>query len=223
MEPQKSIVLPLVLSVLASAIVFGGFGYYLANSKNDNETTIVTPTYTTLPITSTPPSSSTTTTDETANWKTYTSSIYSFSFKYPQDWTLSNATTEEAKSGEIVSLVNPETQKQNLPPGYNRNLVVSYFKDMNSDDARGGSWEGQRTYKSLADHFTDKNAFKQKTGETTVDGKKAYEVTIAGAGSSYGIMIEYNGIYELNFSTANSKSALGSVEKQILSTFKFTK
>ncbi len=54
MEPQKSIVLPLSLAILASAIVFGGLGYYLANGKNATETT-VTPTYTTQTIVTTQP------------------------------------------------------------------------------------------------------------------------------------------------------------------------
>ncbi len=33
MEPQKSLVLPLSLAILASAIVFGGLGYYFASNE----------------------------------------------------------------------------------------------------------------------------------------------------------------------------------------------
>ncbi len=96
MEPQKSLVLPVSLAVLVSAVVFGGFGYYLANSKNAAETTTVTPTYTTqttvtaqpTTTTSTSTPTSTTTTDETANWKSYTATKYGFSFKYANEWDL---------------------------------------------------------------------------------------------------------------------------------------
>lgn len=213
-----------IAAVLTSVVIVGATGIYIGMAmqagKTANQTTTDTNSSTTL--TTTTATATTPSVSETANWKTYTNSSLGFSFKYPQDWTLSNATTEESQSGKIVSLVSPEAQKQNLPPGYDRNLVVSYFKDMNSDAARGGSWEGQRTYKSLVDYFTDQKAPTENIGETAVDGKKGYEVAIGGFGISFGIMVEYNGIYKLNFSIADSKKDLGSVEKQILSTFKFT-
>jgi len=91
MEPQKSIVLPVVLAVLLSGVMFGGLGYYLANSQNAAETTTVTPTYTTQTTVTTQPTIVTTTstptstiaTDETASWKTYSNTKYSYSIKYP--------------------------------------------------------------------------------------------------------------------------------------------
>src|SRR5687768_122511 len=81
-EPQKSIVLPIALSVFVSALVFGGLGYYLGMSK-DSATTSVTPTATTASLATAIPA----TADETANWKAWNNK-YGISLKYPTDWYL---------------------------------------------------------------------------------------------------------------------------------------
>jgi hypothetical protein len=89
MESQKSIILPMVLSVLLSAIIFGGLGYYLANSLNATNTTqSTTITSTATPTTVATAASSTSITGETADWKTYTATKYGFSFKYANEWDL---------------------------------------------------------------------------------------------------------------------------------------
>lgn len=49
MEPQKSIVLPVILSILISALVFGSLGYYVAQSNNQTNTPLVTTTSTPAP------------------------------------------------------------------------------------------------------------------------------------------------------------------------------
>ena len=164
--------------------------------------------------------------DETANWKTYSNSKYNFSLKYPNGWTIEEPTNADT-TGRVISLRSPETvqllNEREIDPGYSYNLVVSFWSNVNNEYARGGSWIDQRNYTSLTDYFTDKNAFKQKIGSITVAGQSAYEVSIGGAGANYGVMIEYNGVYELSFETAWDKSKLGSTEKQILSTFQFSK
>lgn len=162
--------------------------------------------------------------NETANWKTYSNSKLGFTFKYPTGWTLEESSQTDS-TGKIISLRSPETSQllneRKIDPGYSYNLIVSFWPTINNEYARGGSWLGQRNYTGLEDFFTDKNVPKQKTGSITVGGQSAYEVIIGGAGSSYGIMIEHGGIYELSFTTAWDKSKLGSTEKQILSTFQF--
>ncbi len=94
MEPQKSLVLPLALTVLVSALVFGGLGYYVANSKKASEFTSVTPATLTTPImavtTQSTTPTSTATADETANWKTWAYAAKSFSVKYPSNWYLTD-------------------------------------------------------------------------------------------------------------------------------------
>lgn len=161
-----------------------------------------------------------------ADWKRYSSADYNFSLSYPGEWTLEEFPQTDL-TGRIISLRSPEVfqllQDYKIDPGNSYNLLVSFWPTINNEYARGGSWIGQRNYSGLDDFFTDENAFKQKIGDITVAGHNAYEVKIGGAGENYGIMIERNGIYELSFSTAWDKSKLGSVEKQILSTFKFLK
>lgn len=164
--------------------------------------------------------------DEMADWKTYTNEAYSFSFKYPTDWKLEEPSQAEMVNGVVVSLRSPATeellQEEKIDLGYSYDLVVSFWSNIKNESARGGSWEGQRNYTDLADYFTDKNAVKHKTGEITVNGQTAYEVSIGGAGLNYGVMIEHNGIYQLSFETTWDKSKFSSIGSQILSTFQFT-
>lgn len=109
MEPQKSIVLPVALAVLISAVVFGAGGYYLANNQNTNDTTTVTPTNTTQTTTTAKPSTiptiaSTTTTsatDETASWKSYANTKYSYNVKYPTNWEYKVVTDEQVEFREV--------------------------------------------------------------------------------------------------------------------------
>ncbi|MCH7492910.1 hypothetical protein IID19_05000, partial [Patescibacteria group bacterium] len=131
-------------------------------------------------------------------------------------------------SGQVISIQSPESterlENRMIDPAYSQNVVVSFWSSINSEHARGGSWIGQREYDNLTDYFTDENApFKKKIGEVAVDGLLAYEVSIGGAGLSYGVMIEHDGIYEITFLTAWDKSQLGTIEQEILSTFVFTK
>lgn len=213
------------ITVILTAAVVGGGGYWYMNKKATSDKAKLQSQIDDLSkqVTELKSSSSTTTTDETANWKTYTNATYGFSFKYPSDWS-----KEEFGNNSQVIVSSADTKQLvdegKLHPGYANNLVVTYYSTINSENARGGSWEGQRTYSNLADYFTDAKAAKQKTGETTVGGVKAYEVGITGLGGNFGIMIERsNGIYELSFERRTKKSELTQDEKNILSTFQFTK
>jgi hypothetical protein len=83
--PTKSLLLPVLLSILGSAVVFGGTGYYLGtatvvptSTDTATQTTQATPT-TKITVTT----KATATPDETANWKTYTNTKYGYSVKYP--------------------------------------------------------------------------------------------------------------------------------------------
>ncbi len=85
MEPQKSMVWPIVLSILGSAVVFGGSGYYLANIKNSPITSTVTSTYTTRTTVTTQPSIATiaVNSDTPVAKTSYTNTKYKYSFEYP--------------------------------------------------------------------------------------------------------------------------------------------
>ena len=82
-EPQNEsgAVRPWLLILLLAVILIGaglwGWQYWMSKTKTVTPITIVTPTV-----------SSTPTTVSTADWKTYTNKDFGFSFKYPNDWNL---------------------------------------------------------------------------------------------------------------------------------------
>jgi hypothetical protein len=100
-EEHKSPVVPIILSVLISALVFGGLGYYFGQSMASNTTQTTTyssPTATaTTTATATPtpsPTASAAATD-TTNWKTYTSPKYGYTFKYDPSISIGESSTDE--------------------------------------------------------------------------------------------------------------------------------
>jgi hypothetical protein len=228
MEKEKASVRlgTFVLLVILVAIAFGGAGYlYGINAGKTLTAVTATPTATVSATTSKSvvSSASSTATTATADWNTYINDSYGYSFKYPKDWT-----KQEFDSNSQVIVSTADTKKLvddgKLHPGYANNLVVNYYSTVNSQDARGGSWEGQREYSSLADLFTDPKSSKQKIGDTTIGGVSAYEVGIGGLGISFGFMIERtNGIYQLSFERRTNKSELTQEEKDIIASFQFTK
>jgi hypothetical protein len=46
-------------------------------------------------------------TDVTANWKTYTSSKYQYSFKYPSDWSVKTENISQSSNGEERVTITP--------------------------------------------------------------------------------------------------------------------
>ncbi len=98
MEPQKSIILPVALSVLVSAVIFGGLGYYLADSKNTTETS-VTPTYSSQTTVTTKPI----VTPTTAALKTYENKTFNFTMKYPSDWKVDDTNTTNGGAEGVIA------------------------------------------------------------------------------------------------------------------------
>ncbi len=101
MESQKSVLLPVTLAVLASAVVFGGVGYYMANNKGPTDTTVTTqptvrPTTASSPVTASPTA---------ANLSTYTNKNYKFSLQYPSNWKIDDNTQTSGEAGANNSLV----------------------------------------------------------------------------------------------------------------------
>ena len=131
MESQKSIIWPIVLSILGSAVVFGGAGYYLATSlrvpesadtpaKTSPKSATTKPTVT--PISSSSPAiiNKTITPDPTtATWKNYTNTEFGFSFKYPSqaEWTVEEVDPlKEYKNypGDNIREIKVKTPNGNL-------------------------------------------------------------------------------------------------------------
>lgn len=72
---QKGFVLPLLLIIIAALLVAGGAYVYVQNKQTNQMSDVTLPDQTT-------PTAQTSNT-QTADWKTYTNSQYSFSFQYP--------------------------------------------------------------------------------------------------------------------------------------------
>jgi len=99
-----------VLITILVALVFGGGAYYYLNNKAEKEKKDLNSQITdlqkeiaTLKAASTAATTTpTATADETAGWKTYTNTTYGFSFKYPADYNLTDASTFSANDGVFV-------------------------------------------------------------------------------------------------------------------------
>lgn len=86
MDVKKSLIMPIGLTVLASAIVFGMGGYYFGTGQFVDDTD----TSSDVLITPTPKAKTTSspTVAATADWKTYVATAYGYSFKYDPAWDL---------------------------------------------------------------------------------------------------------------------------------------
>ncbi len=120
MEPQKSLIIPVALTVLISAIIFGGLGWYAGNSQLSSAGTQLTATPVaqvsatpTAKTTPTPTASTTTTPDPTADWKTYVDSTTGLSFKYPQQLTEKDVTTS-IKYSKSIAFLSGRTDSDSL-------------------------------------------------------------------------------------------------------------
>ncbi len=89
MDPQpKSMVLPIAITVLISALVFGIGGYYLASSPSGTDTSSGVLTTPTAKTSASPTATATASTDATSGWKTYAATTYGYTFKYDPAWDL---------------------------------------------------------------------------------------------------------------------------------------
>lgn len=217
MEPQKSIILPVSLTLVISAIIFGSLGYYVASDKNAT----VTQTYTTQTTATTQPAakatstsaatsntSTTTNTDETANWKTYTNDKHGFSFKYPPEWKLYNdiplspdvfgaGPSEEGGEALFQVIVSSETSAE------------SYITDLKK------YYETTSNIKLVSDESVTK--FDSNARKLT------YTVGLDYTNSDY-VISKNNIVYEITGeSTDKQRSDVTDLTNKIVNTFKFTK
>ncbi len=86
MEPQRSIVTPVLITLILSLIIFGGGGYFLGTMKpavtpTPLPTLAATPS--SLPLFTATPSLAPTTSPSPISWKTYKNSRVGYQFEYP--------------------------------------------------------------------------------------------------------------------------------------------
>lgn len=179
-----------------------GVGGYLYFTKSSTKPVIPQPTPSVTP---------TKAVDETANWKTYTSTTLGFSIKYPSD-----AKITEQQNGSVSLLIWGPTQKANTEfyDGVNLNF--------NADSLKG------QTLKA----FTDKRVEDSKiNGEiliplkpTTIGAVEGYMFRASGLGEhNYTFLPSKSGEYFEIINSTNDPTNKGFVKTadQILSTFKF--
>ncbi len=86
MEPRKSMLMPISITVLITAVIFGVGGYYLASGQLGTDTDTSAGVLTT-PAAKTSASPKATATPTASTDKTYTNTKLNYSFKYPADLT----------------------------------------------------------------------------------------------------------------------------------------
>lgn len=199
------------------AIVFGGGAYAYVNNKAEKEKKDLSAQITELQsqvssgtvATTTTPSSSTSATDETADWKLYSNSEFGFSVKYPSSYSAINASSYSDNDGVHISSSASVTSGPHT-------VSIEAHQVSDSLDSYIASRSKDQTFSEAT--------------KTTLAGLAAYEGVDNGMTSTYGIITKKGlNIIEIVFDTGNvdglakSKSALTAVQKQILSTFQFTK
>ena len=163
------------------------------------------------------------TTDLSKNWLTYKNEKLGIEIKYPPTWQVKEPSAEEIANGQIIFLSNPQpdNKDKHLPPDlYNTGVIINYWTDINSPEARSGQWMGERKYTSLEDHFTDNMAMKQPFSRFDLNDNRAYEVWVGGMDVTLAIMLEKKGIYELYFPGINELAKITNITKEIIASFK---
>lgn len=149
------------------------------------------------------------------DWKKYKNKDRGFQIKYPKNWTFTETKNkDDFKTGQVASLKAPKSSSE---------IVIFYWDDINNEYALGGENAKEGDYKDLKEYITSEGTLKDKTGEIVLNGQDAYEVEIHSYSSNYGVMVENDGIYEISFVGILDSLEMNSVEKHILSTFKFIK
>lgn len=152
-------------------------------------------------------------TNATAGWKTYTSAQYGYSFNYPSNWIIVQGGQNDMTpyATHQLFLRSPETatgvQAKTINPGYSYDLVVSFFSD-------GTAWAGDAGPNSPT-----------YSGTTTMIGSQiAKDYIKSGQGQNYAAVVErFPKLWELSFETAWDKTKLTEQQRQVLSSFTFTK
>lgn len=183
----------------------------LSMSKKKTDSVMTTPT-----VIDTATSNST----ATADWKTYTSTKYGYSIKYPTTWKLNDS------KPEMVTLNSPTNEavlaKVNsgamYGEGYMEDIIIS-FSDSVASYTKVQGFEAT-TLAELA--VKDQTLMDVK--DTTLGNEPAKEATAGGFGAYYVVLSNHNKhYYQILFGTNAEKNTLTTEMKAILVSFAFTK
>lgn len=159
------------------------------------------------------------------HWETYKNERFGFSFEYPNTY-LNIVNDFDKETGYILSIMGFNGEARSLMdkpnPGYFTQVTVSYWDDINNEYLKGGTWVNQKKYSDFEDFLSDsEHTFITKKRMITIDGKKAYILSMPGEGAYDAIMLEHNGGY-LRIAFPNDVYPIDdSVKKRFLSSFHF--
>ncbi len=208
-----------LVALFAGISVFSTWYYYFEASNTYDDSATFFGLNVSKNKTTTAPSTIAST-SATADWKTYTNNSYRYTFKYPKDWILNS--TKEAE----ITLNSPENEatKQKIASGqmygegYMEDISFYYYDNIQAADSNR-----PKKYNSISDMLNDKSII-ISFSKTILDNQTAYDVVEGGFSAYYAIIAERNNhIYKIFFGNVNDKIELTDIEKQILSTFQFTK
>jgi hypothetical protein len=219
-QPQKSLNWKNVLIgvLIGSILVGGGVGLlcYLLFQPKSSEPTVTTPKKATSSAKKATPSAQK---DETAGWKTFTSTKFGFKVKYPSEWKIAreidkgaNIFSQEELSGGLfieVYISDDYNQKE-----YQKVETISVGQSSKFDAGIPGT-NLQDTYTRLEDTTVDGYKavrYKKEPGFGDADNPKTYNAIIGKSGKLY---LLRNKLYEQSFD-----EGIKLLDK-ILSTFKF--
>lgn len=201
-----------IIVAIVAAVLFGGgtFAYVNNNATKEKKelnnritelqeqvSDLQTASTSTSSIadTSTPTTSTTTTTDETASWKTYTSTQYGFSFKYPSAYSaveIEKSSGETGPVGDLSVYVGSSITQSNLE----NSIHVIYYKTSSAEYGLG---------EPNGMDYTSNSA-------TTVDSVQAKKYI--GDGIEY-VAIKNNHRYEIGTTSGSNTTLSGNLEKLI--------
>lgn len=157
----------------------------------------------TAPMAKTPEVKTPITQDETADWRTYTSPGFGYSFNYPSTYTLQEIGTD----------------------------VRVYETSDTSSGQYIVSFHGQKSHTTLDSIIKEETASSTLTEAmpTMINDLSAYEGVIQGMVSWYGVFVQNESdVIRIGFGSTDKgslqkdRASLTSIQKSILSTFKFT-
>ncbi|HSX40096.1 MAG TPA: hypothetical protein VLF68_00635 [Candidatus Saccharimonadales bacterium] len=227
----------LLIGVVVFILVILGAGAFVLQSKNNKQQIAQLTPAPTKPIT--PPS----TPDPTANWKTYTNTMYGYTLKYPNTWEAWNGLYYPAQisSSQVIQIISkpdyiPLIQKAGiLLENFEKNdyaWIEINVTPLGQQYNHGNELETVTTSTDIPTFF----GFKDNSQEITLNGQVAYSMVkpIAprevSTGFQNGILkrvatringniVNMDAQYPHGFTETNS---LAETFDQILSTFKFT-